>query len=153
MKLFTYDKIYFHQWLQWAISPFTTIFSTQSDNCIPIGSYFWHHIFICCWIWRAWNWHMRLKVHGKQRQIVYHEYVKKSKRWTRWCGICQGSQWKKWVLWKNKQTVIYDELAGRTRQRTNDLRDELIWGRTLSYNKGLCIIAPIERYSSYRCFP
>ena len=26
-----------------AISPFPTMFSTQSDNCIPICSYFWHH--------------------------------------------------------------------------------------------------------------
>ena len=63
----------------------------------------------------------------------------------------------------------------RTRQRTNDLRDELIWGMnsgselatvyyythrsikggsqfTLLGNKAWCIIAPIERYSYYRHF-
>ena len=34
---------------------FTLMFSTQSDNCILICPYFWHHIFICCWIWRAKN--------------------------------------------------------------------------------------------------
>ena len=27
--------------------------------CYPICPYFWHHIFICCWIVRAQNWHMR----------------------------------------------------------------------------------------------
>ena len=37
----------------------------------------------------------------------------------------------------------------RTRQRTNNLRDELI----LRYvTKGWCIIAPIERYSDYVYF-
>ena len=53
---------------------------------------------------------------------------------------------------KNKQTVIYDEQAGRTRLRTNNLRDELIWGRIPSVDKGWCIIPPIQRYSSYRYF-
>ena len=32
-----------------AISSISTMFSTQSENCIPICQYFWHHIFICCW--------------------------------------------------------------------------------------------------------
>ena len=58
--------------------------------------------------------------------------------------------------------------SGRTGQRTNNLRDELIWGQTLSVNwptlyihvgvsgavtsllrqvtNGWCIIAPVERY-------
>ena len=54
-----------------AISSFPTMFSTQSDNCIPICQYFWHHTFICCWIVRVQNWHMkervkRLRVKGKQ---------------------------------------------------------------------------------------
>ena len=30
-----------------------------------------------------------------------------------------------------KKKVMYDEMCGRTRQRTNDLRDELIWGNKL----------------------
>ena len=42
--------------------------------------------------------------------------------------------------------------SGLTRQRTNNLRDELISGRTSSGDKGWCIIAPIERYSGYRYF-
>ena len=42
--------------------------------------------------------------------------------------------------------------SGRTRQRTKDLRDELIWGCTASGDKSWCIIAPIERYSIYRYF-
>ena len=63
--------------------------------------------------------------------------------------------------------------CGRTRQRTNNLRDEMIWGMnsaselaTVYYHtrirggspstppggKGWCIIAPIERYSGYRHF-
>ena len=29
---------------------FSTMFSTQSDNCIPIFPYFWHHTFVCYWI-------------------------------------------------------------------------------------------------------
>ena len=41
----------------------------------------------------------------------------------------------------------------RTRQRTNNLSDELIWGRTLSGYKRCCIIAAIDRYSGYRYFP
>ena len=66
--------------------------------------------------------------------------------------------------------------CGRTRQRTNNLKDELIWGMNsasematcvlLDYytrksvrggsqstppdDKAWCIIAPIERYSGYR---
>ena len=63
--------------------------------------------------------------------------------------------------------------CGRTRQKTNNLRDELIWGMnpaselaTVYYytrriirggcqstptgGKAWCIIAPIERYSSYK---
>ena len=36
-----------------AISPFPTMFSTQSDNFIFICPYFWHHIFICCGIGSA----------------------------------------------------------------------------------------------------
>ena len=35
------------------ISPFPTMFSTQSDNCISICPYFLRHIFFYCWIWRA----------------------------------------------------------------------------------------------------
>ena len=65
--------------------------------------------------------------------------------------------------------------CGRTRQRTNNLRDGLIWGissaselATVYYfthsnisdgsqstppgDKAWCIIAPKERYSSYRHF-
>ena len=38
----------------------------------------------------------------------------------------------------------------QTKQRTNNPRDELIGGQTLSGNKRWCIIAPTERYSSYR---
>ena len=30
-----------------AISPLPTMFSTQSDNCIPICTYFLRHVFIC----------------------------------------------------------------------------------------------------------
>ena len=56
------------------------------------------------------------------------------------------------VFDRNKQTLIYNEQAGRTRQGTNNLRDELIWGRTPSGDKGWCIIAPIQRYSSYSYF-
>ena len=64
---------------------------------------------------------------------------------------------------------------GRTRQRTNNLRDKLIWGMnsaselavvhyytcrsirggsqsTPPGNKAWCIIVPIERYSGYRHF-
>ena len=65
--------------------------------------------------------------------------------------------------------------CGRIRERTNNLRDKLIWGThsaselaTVYYctrrsimggsqstppgDKAWCIIAPIERYSSYRHF-
>ena len=65
--------------------------------------------------------------------------------------------------------------CGRTRQRTNNPRDELIWGMnsaselvtmyyytrrsirggsqsTLPGDKAWCIIAPTERYSGYRHF-
>ena len=42
--------------------------------------------------------------------------------------------------------------AGRTRQRTNNLRDELIWDELGQEAKDWCIIAPIERYRSYRYF-
>ena len=35
-----------------------------------------------------------------------------------------------------KKTVIYDEQAGRTKQRTNNLRDGLIWERTPSVDRG-----------------
>ena len=45
---------------------------------------------------------------------------------------------------------MYDEQARQTGQRTNNLRDELIWGRTPSADKGWCISAPIQPYSSYR---
>ena len=38
--------------------------SAQSDNCIPICKYFWHHIFICCLIGRAQNWYMRQRVNN-----------------------------------------------------------------------------------------
>ena len=40
---------------------------------------------------------------------------------------------------------------GRTRQRTNNLGDEQIWGRT-QVTQGWCIIAPIEQYSDYIYF-
>ena len=40
--------------------------------------------------------------------------------------------------------------SGQTRQRTNNLSDELIWGYTPSGDKGWCIIAPIERYRGDR---
>ena len=36
---------------------------------------------------------------------------------------------------------------GRIRQRTNNLRDELVWDELRQVTKGWCIIAPIERYS------
>ena len=61
--------------------------------------------------------------------------------------------------------------SGRTRQRTNKLRDDLSWGDELATvyyythgsirdgsqstppsDKAWCIIAPIERYSRYRHF-
>ena len=42
--------------------------------------------------------------------------------------------------------------SGRTKHRTNNLRDELNLGPIQSGDKGWCIIAPIERYSSYRYF-
>ena len=45
-----------------AISLFPAVFLTQSDICIPICSYFWHHIFICCWNGRALNWPIRKRV-------------------------------------------------------------------------------------------
>ena len=48
--------------LEWGISSFPTMFSTKSDNCIAICSYFWHHIFFCCWTGRSQDWHMRLRV-------------------------------------------------------------------------------------------
>ena len=38
---------------------FPQCFSTQSENCIPLWQYFLHHIFICCLIGRAKNWHER----------------------------------------------------------------------------------------------
>ena len=47
-----------------AISPFPAMFSTQSDNCIPICPYLWHHIFICCWMARPQNWHMKSRVNN-----------------------------------------------------------------------------------------
>ena len=40
----------------------------------------------------------------------------------------------------------------RTRQRSNNLRDELIWGWTPSGGKGWCFIAPKERYNAYVFF-
>ena len=40
----------------------------------------------------------------------------------------------------------------RTRQMTNNLRDELIWDELRQVTIGWCIIAPIERYSGYRYF-
>ena len=46
---------------------------------------------------------------------------------------------------KNKQIVIYDEQAGRTGERTNNLRDELIRGRTPSDEKKLC--ASLHQYN------
>ena len=42
--------------------------------------------------------------------------------------------------------------SGRTRQRTNNLRNELIWRLIPLGDKGWCIIAPIERYRGYRFF-
>ena len=39
-----------------AISPFLTMFSTQSDDCIPFCIPFYPLLtsnFICCWIWKA----------------------------------------------------------------------------------------------------
>ena len=76
---------------------------------------------------------------------------------------------------KYKQSVMYDEQVRRTRQRTNNLRDDLIWGMnstselaTVYYytrrsirggsqstppgDKAWCTIVPIERYSGYRHF-
>ena len=41
---------------------------------------------------------------------------------------------------------------GRTRQRTNNLRDELIWDEVHQVTKGWYIIAPIEQYSDYVYF-
>ena len=37
-------------------------------------------------------------------------------------------------------------------QRTNSLTDKLIWGLIPLCDKGLCINAPIERYSGYGYF-
>ena len=43
--------------------------------------------------------------------------------------------------------------SGRTRKRSNNLREELIWrGELRQVTKGWCIIAPIERYSGYMYF-
>ena len=42
--------------------------------------------------------------------------------------------------------------SGRTRQRTNNLRDELFWDELGQVTNVWCIIAPIERYSSHRDF-
>ena len=36
-----------------AISPFPTMFSTQSGNHIPFVHFLWHHIFICCHVGKA----------------------------------------------------------------------------------------------------
>ena len=44
---------------QQAIFSFPTLFSTPSENCVAICQYFWHQSFICCWIGRAQNWHVR----------------------------------------------------------------------------------------------
>ena len=49
----------------------------------------------------------------------------------------------------NKQKYMTNK-SGQTRQSTNNLRDELIWGCTPSGDKGWCIIVPIERYNGYR---
>ena len=51
----------------------------------------------------------------------------------------------------NKQWYMTNK-SGWTRQSTNNLRDELIREWTRSGDKGLCIIAPIGRYSGYRYF-
>ena len=40
----------------------------------------------------------------------------------------------------------------RTTQKTNNLRDELIWDELHQVTKVECIIAPIERYDGYRYF-
>ena len=45
-----------------AISSFPTMFSTQSEICIPICQYFWYHIFICSWTGRAQKCHVRWRV-------------------------------------------------------------------------------------------
>ena len=42
----------------------------------------------------------------------------------------------------NKQFCMTNEF-GRTRQRTNNLRDELIWDELRHVTKGWCIVAPI----------
>ena len=63
-------------------------------------------------------------------------------------AFVKGANERKEFFEKNKQTVIYDKQAGRIRQSTNTLRDELVWGRTPSGDKGWCIIAPIQLYSS-----
>ena len=51
----------------------------------------------------------------------------------------------------NKQLYMMNK-SGRTKQRTNNPGDELIWGQNPSGNKAWCIIAPIERYCSCRYF-
>ena len=51
----------------------------------------------------------------------------------------------------DKQTVIYDEQAQTKSQRTNNVRDELILGRTRSGDK-VYIIAPIECLASRDIF-
>ena len=40
--------------------------------------------------------------------------------------------------------------SGRTRQRTNNLRNEVIGDELRQVAKGWCIIAPVERYSGHR---
>ena len=74
-----------------AISSFPTTFSTESDNCIPIFLYFWHHIFYCCWTERVQNWHRRYRVKAyhtkwattffKDQEITCSEFKMKWKWW------------------------------------------------------------------------
>ena len=52
---------------------FPQCFLLNQKNCIPNCQYFWHHtsIFICCWIGRAQNWHVRYRINPVQNSWYF----------------------------------------------------------------------------------
>ena len=54
------------------------MFSTQSDNNIPIWPYFWHHIFIYCLIGRAQIWHIGWRVNSLPLKLYFQQPWKRT---------------------------------------------------------------------------
>ena len=56
-------------------------------------------------------------------------------------SFVKGASERNEFLKKKKKQSYMMKKSGQTRQRTNNLRDKLIWGWTPSDDKGWCIIA------------